>query len=283
MYRYSFFLLFALILGSCTEVITINTGLSEDITIVEGYIGADATQSYIKVSAVVGFYDEIKDNNISTASIVVAKNTDTLAFAWDDNRKLYAPTGSWSTPVAVGDKFEMLMQLNGKQYRASDVMAETAACTLRWRQDEDEFNNPETESRYYQVRLTIADNKDNDNYYYLKFFENQKQIIPYGFDVADDKLFDISAVEIPYRGTYFNYGDTVSTINYGISRNAYEYFSQANSMLQNDGGLFTPIPANPYSNIEGGEGEIRGFFRASLSLDDMVVIGDSTRWSPKGK
>ncbi|MFV0483701.1 MAG: DUF4249 family protein [Bacteroidales bacterium] len=279
MYKYIFFFLSALIYSSCTEVITIDTELSENITIVDGYIGAEALQSYIKVSNVVGFYDDVKDNTVSNASIIVARGNDTLPFLWDEDRKLYAPTQKWSNAVSIGEEFEMQMQLDGEQYTANDLMAETAKCTLRWRDDNDEWES-EYSDEYYQVRLTIADNKDKDNYYYTKFYRSKKQITSYGYDIIDDALFDVSTVEMPYRGSSFKYGDTVSVINYGISRDAYEYFSQANSMLQNDGGLFTPIPANPYSNINGGKGKVIGFFRASMAAYDTVIIGDSTRWSP---
>jgi len=75
-------------------------------------------------------------------------------------------------------------------------------------------------------------------------------------------------------GYAFDPGDRVGLELYRMNRDMYDYFSQLVNLLFSDGGLFSPPPQNPDSNItvESGDSEVLGFFLVSPVLNENIFI-----------
>ncbi len=57
----------------------------------------------------------------------------------------------------------------------------------------------------------------------------------------------------------------------GISRDGYLFYNDLNTILNSDGGMFSPPPANPRSNVTGGA---LGFFQVS-AMDECVDCSET--------
>ena len=55
---------------------------------------------------------------------------------------------------------------------------------------------------------------------------------------------------------------------YSITREAFIYYNDLFNLINNDGGMFTPPPANPRSNVSNGA---LGYFQVS-ALDTASII-----------
>jgi hypothetical protein len=75
-------------------------------------------------------------------------------------------------------------------------------------------------------------------------------------------------------GYAFQKNDRVRLELYRLNKDAFVYLSQLVNLLFNDGGLFSPPPQNPTSNIRvvSGKGEVLGYFAVSPLLSRTVVI-----------
>jgi hypothetical protein len=56
---------------------------------------------------------------------------------------------------------------------------------------------------------------------------------------------------------------------YSVRRNGYLFYNDLNAILNSDGGMFSPPPANPRSNITGGA---LGFFQVSAMTSASIAV-----------
>jgi hypothetical protein len=112
--------------------------------------------------------------------------------------------------------------------------------------------------------------QDEDNFYMFKFYRNGEWLNDNGEDitVTDDVAVGeaIEGLEMP---EYHALGDSVSMEMYSLTKTQYIYWSDVANLIFSDGGVFSPLPANPRSNISGGA---LGVFQVSSVESDYVVI-----------
>ena len=75
-------------------------------------------------------------------------------------------------------------------------------------------------------------------------------------------------------GYAFEENDKVRLELFRLNRDAFDYLSQLVNLLYNDGGLFSPPPQNPTTNIKvvQGDPEVLGYFVVTPVLSKTVVI-----------
>ena len=56
---------------------------------------------------------------------------------------------------------------------------------------------------------------------------------------------------------------------YSITREAFVYYNDLFNLINNDGGMFSPPPANPRSNVINGA---LGYFQASAIEMETIII-----------
>ena len=92
------------------------------------------------------------------------------------------------------------------------------------------------------------------------------------------KLDDTFGLQVFEKGLELGYAfqknDRVRMELYRLNKDAFVYLSQLVNLLFSDGGLFSPPPQNPTSNIRviNGKGEVLGYFVVSPVLTRTVVI-----------
>jgi hypothetical protein len=80
-------------------------------------------------------------------------------------------------------------------------------------------------------------------------------------------------------GFAFEKNDKVKLELYRLNQAPYNYLTQLVNLLFNDGGLFSPPPQNPITNIfvENGNGRVGGYFLTAPLLTKTIIIKDKSR------
>ena len=118
---------------------------------------------------------------------------------------------------------------------------------------------PFLDNNQYRIRVIENDTLKNQREDYLLFDDT------FGLQVFEKGL------ELGYA---FQKNDRVRMELYRLNKDAFVYLSQLVNLLFSDGGLFSPPPQNPTSNIRvvSGKGEVLGYFVVSPVLTRTVVI-----------
>ena len=84
----------------------------------------------------------------------------------------------------------------------------------------------------------------------------------------DDEVLQENIDGIVFNAWYSK--DEVAGIEmYSLSRNAFLFYSDLEITLNNDGGLFSPLPTNPRTNLVGNA---LGLFQVSAIASDEITI-----------
>ena len=116
----------------------------------------------------------------------------------------------------------------------------------------------------YKIYLYAKESQIDQNYYRfdIKRF-GRSWLQPGQIIVANDFAIgeNISGIEFP---GFFIAGDEVEFSMYGISLEAYNFYTSLQNTINNDGGGFSPPPGNPVTNIFDEDGNpALGFFEVS--------------------
>ena len=121
----------------------------------------------------------------------------------------------------------------------------------------------------YYVGFYAKEPQDQDNWYVWKVAINGEYLSDFeDFMYADDQFVsgDINNLELPFT---FELGDSVLLEQHSITEEVYNYYDQLDDIYYNDGGLFSPPPVNPLTNIEGGA--VGVFVTSAMSSDEIIV------------
>ena len=122
---------------------------------------------------------------------------------------------------------------------------------------------PFEDGNFYRLLVTKNDTLLNGTDDYFLFDDT------FGTNILDNG-FELN-------GFAFEENDKVKLQLIRLNENAYDYLVQFVSLLSNDGGLFSPPPENPISNIiaSKGEGQVLGYFMTGSIISKTITIEES--------
>jgi hypothetical protein len=224
----------------------------------------------VKITRTLGFYSQKEAPVVSGASVQVSDNTGRII------RYIETAPGVYQSETAfageIGKTYTLNVKAGGQEFTASEpLLPLTPIEKLEWRINEREQRNPSKEGRFYDILFFATEPQDRVDFYYFKFFRNGLPENGDGsfFAIGDDTFIAEKIDGLPF-GVYYAEGDTARVEMYSISRRMYVYFSDMNNVLSNDGGMFSPIPANPRTNISNGA---LGLFQVSAVEKAEIVTG----------
>ena len=254
------------VLWSCDEPVRLDVTQGESRVVIEGQVTDREGQQYVKVSQSNAFYDSGKSPRITDA-IVLVKDDDGNEFPFIHNPRNYTDSAGFYLPETafngeVGKTYFLTVTIGDQIYEAQDKLFRvTTIDSLAYRIDEDEREDPEDEGKYYEVLIYANEPQDTEDYYLFKFFRNDSLKLDFDTDIyfSDDETLgeNIDGVSSPI---YFAPGDRARCEIFSLSRTAFVFYSDLQSLLNNDGGLFSQPPANSRTNLTNGA---LGFFQAS--------------------
>lgn len=261
---------------SCTETIELDMEQTSPRVIVDGLITNEDTEHYVRLTESVGFYQEGQAPGVSGAVVEVIDNEGNVYNFTEKETE----SGLYTSRFAgqIGNTYNLRVSLpDGTERLASDRMEPVMAIDrLEWQLDEDEQEDPAEEGFFYRILIYGEEPAATKDYYLFKFYRNdtvQNFDSGTGIFIADDELIGgyINGLESP---EYYKAGDEARFEMYRISRDSYLFYNDLANILNGDGGMTSPSPVNPRSNIFSSEGVELGLFQVAAVNKTSIVVGE---------
>lgn len=266
-------LLASLTLFSCQEEVFLDLGEKEDrIPVVEAYWTDQGTYNEVKISLSKNYYDTLAQELVKDAEVFV-KELSTgrkIAFTYISATRSYRPNPT--ERARVGERYQLQVNWREQVIQGDGIMLAPPIVDSVGISFEKERVFRE-EGYYLKVYGKIP--FDDNNNYRIRVIENdilKNQREDY---LLFDDTFGLTVFEEGLElGYAFQQNDRVRLELYRLNKDAYDYISQLVNLLFSDGGLFSPPPQNPETNLKvvQGKTEVLGYFVVSPVLTRTVVI-----------
>ena len=267
----SFILLFMLVaFSSCEEVIDLPLkGADSPALIVEAEVIDVKGYSFVRLSETLDYYDPKEAPKVSGAIVSVTDQDGNKMNFLENSEELglYLPQDPEYKGV-VGNTYNLSIEYKGKTFTSeSKIYRVTGIDSLQIR------FVPETrfQDEGYYLYFYAKEPQDTQDYYFWRNYTNDTL----NYEDAGDLIFasdqgigeDIDGLQFPF---IYEAGDTVRLEQYSITKEAYDYYNDLTTVVFNDGGLFSPPPVNPRTNIKGGN--VLGVFMTSSMLSETIYV-----------
>ncbi|MCM0042395.1 MAG: DUF4249 domain-containing protein [Algoriphagus sp.] len=267
------FLAVAFLLASCQEEVLLDLDQKKDrIPVIEGYWTDHGIYNEVKISLSKNYYDSLDQEFVRDAEVFVKERSTgrKITFSYLNATRSYRPNSG--ERAKVGETYQLNVNWKGQVYQAEGLMLE-APSVDSVTYDYLEKRLFREEGYYLKVygKIPFEDN----NYYRIRVIENDTlKNQPEDYLLFDDSfglLVFEKGLELGYA---FQKNDRVRLELYRLNKDAFDYLSQLVSLLFNDGGLFSPPPQNPESNIRvvKGDSQVLGYFIVSPVLTRSVTL-----------
>ena len=258
---------------SCQEEVFLDLDQKDArIPVIEGHWTDQGIYNEVKISLSKNYYDSLEQELVRDAEVFV-KELSTgrrITFSYLNATRSYRPNPF--ERAKVGETYQLNVSWKGQVFQSEGLMLEAPTVdSVTWEykekrlfRDEGYFLKvygkiPFPDNNYYRIRVIENDTLKNQREDYLLFVD------AFGLQVFEEGL------ELGYA---FQKNDRVRMELYRLNKDAFDYLSQLVSLLFNDGGLFSPPPQNPESNIRvvKGDSQVLGYFVVSPVLTRTVTL-----------
>jgi hypothetical protein len=276
--RYLAILFFSsLIFFSCDKAIKLDLDQMPPKVVIEAVITNQPNYQFVKVTRTSGFYENGPTPRITDA-VVVVEDGNGAQFNFVHNPNNDPDSTGYYLPAVpfvgvIGETYTLTVTVDGEDYQATDDMyAVTNIDSLKYQINPDEKDDPKEKRKFYEVLMYAKEPQLTEDYYLFKFYRNDSLLIYNPTDIyfADDKTLgeEINGVPSPI---FFEPGDSARVEMYSLSRKGFVFYSDLFNLINNDGGMFSPPPANSRTNLSNGA---IGFFQVSAVNVSGIKIED---------
>ena len=271
--RHIWIILIGILLGSCQEEIFLDLKTVEPTPAIEAIWTNNGSINQVKIMYSKDYYNQepnqiIKDAQVSITNIGTGKE---VAFIFSEQTMRYLP--SKSLGGKIGESYQLNVKIGENEYISEGTLLPPPILdSIKYEFKERRFFREEgyyltvygkipfTQDNNYRIRIIQNDTLKNSRFDYLLFDDS------FGTSILD-KGFELS-------GFPFAANDRIRLELYRLNSDAFAYLTQLVDLLFNDGGLFSPPPQNPKSNIrvKSGTGAVLGYFLVSPYLNEVVEI-----------
>ncbi|GAB5527029.1 MAG: hypothetical protein Roseis2KO_49010 [Roseivirga sp.] len=264
---------------ACEKTIRLETDPSEAKVVIEGLITNSADLNYIKLTRSRDFYSGGLAEGIANAEVIVNDNNGGEVRYLHNPENLPELDGVYLPEIpyagVVGNTYTMSVVVDGESYTAQETLLPvTKIDSLTVIVNEDELADPDEEDHFYEVLFYAEEPQDRVDHYLFKFYGNDELVKDSEEDIyfAEDEFIGEAIDDLPIAG-FFALDDLVRVEMYSITREAFIYYNDLFNIINNDGGMFSPPPANPRNNLSDGA---LGYFQVSAIESAEIVIVDPT-------
>tara|TARA_R110002074_G_scaffold86874_1_gene191717 strand:- start:153 stop:989 length:837 start_codon:yes stop_codon:yes gene_type:complete len=258
---------------SCQEEVQLDLGNVSKKPVIEAVWTNEVTENYVKISYTRDYFDTLANELVENASVSIIDNASgTLVdFMFEDELGYYTPLhGQTAIP---GHSYTLKVIVDENEYTSEGLTQEPPILdSITYVFEEESFFSdkgyyltvygkiPFEEGNFYRLLLTKNDTLLNGRDDYFLFDDT------FGTNVLDNGF--------KLNGFAFEENDKVKLQLIRLNENAYDYLNQFVSLLFNDGGLFSPPPENPESNIQAinGEDQVLGYFMTGSIISKTIKI-----------
>jgi hypothetical protein len=266
------YILLAVVFFSCDEPFVLDPDQAQSQIVIEGLVTDIPGKQAVKISMTGDFYSTGPTARVTDATVAVTDDLgNTVNFvhnphAHPDSAGIYLPEVAFTGEI--GRTYSLKVEAHGQTYQAHDKLVKVIPVdSLTYRINEDEQANPDNEGKIYEIKMYAREDQSTHNFYLFKFYQNDSLVFDSESDIyySDDELLAENIDGIP-APVYYRYNDSVKMEIYSMSREAYVYYNDLSTLLNNDSGMFGPIPASPRTNLSNN----------ALGLFQVSSVGIST-------
>jgi hypothetical protein len=263
-----------LALFACEERIELDVKQVPDTYVLDGLVTNRLERHYLRIKKAVDFYESGSSPDVEHAHVMVRDNAgNAYEYLWSTFERVYLSEMPFKG--VVGRVYTLEVDVDEIVFYAVDSMRPISGISeVTWAIDPVEQQNPQKAGYFYQALLTTMEPQETKDYYLFKIYRNdtiQRFDDHTGVFVTDDVAIGEKIENFP-APVYYALDDWGKFEVYSLTPEAFRYYFDLSQILNNDGGMFSGIPANPVNNIIGDGG--LGFFQVSAVALDSVRIGD---------
>lgn len=257
---------------SCEKVVVLDIEQSTPLVVIEGMLTNKDTVHYVKVSQSIQFY-EVGLNPVTNAIINVKGGGETYSYSHNP-MALDSMDGYYFSDVSfsgiIGNSYTLDVDVNGVNYVAEDTLLKvTEIDSLSFKLAPNPSDEDEADGKLYQALLYASEPQDTDDYYQFQFYRDKELIAyPNNIYVFSDIAFgaDLNGLGSP---VLYREGELASVQIYSLSREQYVFYTDLSNLLNSDGGMFSPPPANPRNTFTNNA---LGLWQVSAVNEDSIRI-----------
>lgn len=265
----------ALLLTSCEEPITLDLDQTPSRIVIEGQVTNVAGRQYVRVTRSADFYQSGVTDRIPNAQVTITDDAgEAIQLVHnpggsEDSVGYYLPAGDYVG--VIGRTYTMTVELDGQTYTGSDVMPPvTAIDSIGWQVNRFRERDEPSDGKIWELLFYAREPRETEDNYLFKFYRNDSLTYTNETDVYIFNDYGIGErIEGFPSPVYYAPGDKGRVEMYSITRDGFLFFNDMFTIMNSDGGMFSPPPANPRSNITGGA---LGFFQVSAMVSSEVVV-----------
>lgn len=229
-------------LVSCTDVIEVEVPVAAPRLVVEASLdwekGTLGNNQTIFLSLSEPYFDSEGINYVNGALVIVTNNATSAVFNFEDQNN-----GSYIASDFIpieGDEYTLEIIYNNETYTAVETLIPVSDIKEVYQSTDQGFSKDDME-----VNVTFDDPAGIENFYFMKFFHRQGNILPVLYDISDE-FTDGNEMRVFYEDEFVP-GDIVDINLNGISKQYYNYIRLLIEQ-SSDGGPFSTIPAQLKGN-----------------------------------
>lgn len=266
-------IIFSLAFFACEEVVVLDISQAPPQLVIDGVVTNEDTVHIVRISRSGDFYGN-RGTMVADAIVEVMDDLGNT-FNYTHNPEGYDSLQGWyfsDQPYAGREYgvYSLQVKVDSKIYVARDTLRPiTDIDSLSIRIDPSAIADPDSDGKVYQVLLYAREPQETTDFYYFKFYRDSVMEESNNIYIFDDKLLGSSLDGLP-SPINFREGEMASVEIYSLTREQFIYYSDLANILNSDGGMFSPPPANPRTNISGGAlgfFQVSGINRASLLVN----------------
>lgn len=257
---------------ACEEVVTIDLEQTDVKLTIDGLLTDQLKTHEVKLTTSIDFYD----TDIPPVSVATVEVVDEFGTTYNYTHNPLAVDsleGVFYSEIPyqgqTGRAYTLNVTYDGTTYSATDTLKRvTSIDSLAIQLDQQAVNDDENDGMIYQVVLFAEEPDETDDFYFFKFYrdsvrEDSDQI--YAFD---DRTLGSSLDGLP-SPILFREGELAGVEIYSLTREQYVFYVDLANILNGDGGLFAPPPANPRTNLSNGA---LGIWQVSGVSEGSILI-----------
>jgi hypothetical protein len=265
-------------LAGCDEAVQLDLNQTPSRVVIEGQVTDIPGLQYVRVTRSGDFYQNGSTQRVTDAQVIVRDDTgEQMNFVHNpvgsaDSVGYYLPAGNYAG--VVGRTYTLSVVLDGRTYQASDkLLRVTKIDSMGYRPNvfrEREEEEEPSDGKIWELLIYAKEPQDTEDNYLIKYYRNDSLVYNGETDVyvLNDYGVGENIDGVP-SSVYYAPGDNARVEMYSLSRDGFLFYSDLSTILNTDGGMFGPPPANPRTNLTGGA---MGFFQVSAMTFKEVTV-----------
>lgn len=270
---FSLFIL-AILSFSCQEEVDLPlASIQKQIPVIEASWTDNSFYNEVSISLTRNYFDPLETQVISDAkvSISVLGSNRQIPFVFNVKSQSYLPLRSDET-AQQGVTYQLNVGWKDMEFVSTGtLLAPPTVDSVTYKYMEERLFRDEG----YYIKVYGEIPFENNNYYRIRVIENDTLKNNRDDYLLFDDTFGLKFFEEGLELNYsFEKGDRVRLELFRLNQSSYDYLNQLVGLLYNDGGLFSPPPQNPESNIKvvKGNSPVLGYFNVTPLLARTVII-----------